>query len=134
MATIGSVALDGQNDACRDSGGTPGRPFGAGHRVPGPDLPDRLTQPGRREVGGPAGTAPRGSSAPPGTKPGSPGLSRPTRFGMRSSPRRKGAECRDVTCRKPPRMPIPGPPGRARGSLGRPATSIVAAYVAGAAR
>jgi hypothetical protein len=31
-----------KNDACRDSGGTPGRPFGAGHRVPGPHLPERL--------------------------------------------------------------------------------------------
>ena len=42
MATIGSVALGGQNGACRDSWGTPGRPFGAGHRVPGPYLPERV--------------------------------------------------------------------------------------------
>src|SRR5438876_1366780 len=38
-----------------------------------------------------------------------------------------------ITSRKPPRMPIPGPPERARGSLDRHATYIVAAYLAGAA-
>ena len=35
---------------------------------------------------------------------------------------------------KTPRTPIPAPPGRARGSLDRLATYIVAAYLAGAAR
>src|SRR6516225_6439954 len=82
MATIGSVALDGQNDAFRDSGGTPGRPFGAGHRVPGPDLPDRLTQPGRREVGGPRRlSSPPMARAPPGN----------TRVGWKARP--SGGSC-----------------------------------------
>jgi hypothetical protein len=39
MVTIGSIALGGQNGAYRDSGRTPGRAYGAGHRVPGPHLP-----------------------------------------------------------------------------------------------
>jgi len=43
-------------------------------------------------------------------------------------------ECRCATCRKLPRMRTRGPPERARGSLDRHATYIVAAYVAGAAR
>jgi hypothetical protein len=47
-------------------------------------------------------------------------------------------ECRCAMSRKPPRMrtrgPRCGPPKRARGSLDRHATYIVAAYLAGAAR
>ena len=42
MAVTGSVALGGQNGANRDSRGTSGRAYGAGHRVPGPCLPQRL--------------------------------------------------------------------------------------------
>jgi len=42
--------------------------------------------------------------------------------------------CRCATCRKLPRMRTRGPPERARGSLDRHATDIVAAYVAGADR
>ena len=42
MTITGSVTLGGQNDAYRDSRGTTGRPHGAGRRVPGPGLPQRL--------------------------------------------------------------------------------------------
>ena len=42
MTATGSVALGGQNGAYRDSRGTSRRAFGAGHRVPGPHLPQRL--------------------------------------------------------------------------------------------
>ena len=42
MAVTGSVALGGQNGANRDSRGTSGRAYGAGYRVPGPCLPQRL--------------------------------------------------------------------------------------------
>src|ERR1017187_10897768 len=48
-----SVALGGYNDAYRDSGGAAGRAFGAGHRVPGPHLPERVrSHPAVQRAGG----------------------------------------------------------------------------------
>ena len=83
------------------------------------------------------GTAPPGSSA---GSPAAPGSARPpgrTRCGIRSSPRRwtLGVPLRDVqeaASHTDPRTTIRY--DRARGSLDRYATYIVAAYVAGAAR
>ena len=90
-----------------------------------------------RTGGGWTGTAPGGSSARPPAAPGSPRPSRLTRCGMRSSPRRldAGVPLRDVqeaASHADPRTTMRY--DRARGSLDRHATYIVAAYVAGAAR
>ena len=84
-------------------------------------------------------TAPGGSSAGSRTKPGSASLSARTRcrhaFITRlpvSTP-----ECHCATSKRPFPTPTRGPRmryDRARGSLDRHATYIVAAYVAGAAR
>jgi len=85
-------------------------------------------------AGGWTGTVQRGSSAGPPTVLGSPSQWGRTLCGTRSSPPRWTPGSRCGMCRKPPRTPIPAPPGRARGSLDRHATYIAAAYVAGAAR
>ena len=90
-----------------------------------------------RTVAGWTGTAPAGSSARPPAAPGSPRPSRRTRCGTRSSPPRStlGSPLRDVqeaASHADPRTTMRY--DRARGSLDRHATYVVAAYVAGAAR
>jgi integrase/recombinase XerD len=83
------------------------------------------------------GTAPDGSSVRLPAARESPRPSRPTRCGTRSSPLRSMRACHCATSRKLPPMLIRAPRSgteRARGSLDRHATYIVAAYVAGAAR
>jgi len=88
--------------------------------------------------GGWTGTVPGGSSARPPAAPGSARPSRPTRFATPSSPPRwmPGSRRRDVheaASHADPRATIRY--DRARGSLDRHATYVVAAaYIAGAAR
>jgi integrase/recombinase XerD len=89
--------------------------------------------------GGWTGTAPAGSSARSPAGPGSARPSRPIRSDTRSSPRRLMPGSRCGMCKRRHHMLIRAlrcgtPPERARGSLDRHATYIVAAYVAGAAR
>ena len=88
-----------------------------------------------RTGGGWTGTAPGGSSARRLAAPGSRRPSRPTRCGTRSSPQFAGVPLRDVqeaASHADPRTTIRY--DRARGSLDRHATYIVAAYIAGATR
>jgi hypothetical protein len=83
------------------------------------------------------GTVPGGSSAASPGAPGSANRSDLTPSGTRSSPRRSTQGCRCGMYRKPPPMPIPRTTmryDRARASLDRHATCIVAAYLAGAVR
>ena len=89
-----------------------------------------------RTGGGWTGTALGGSSAAPRVAPGSERSSRPTRSGMHvTAALDAGVPLRDVqeaASHADPRTPMRY--DRARGSLDRHATYIVAAYVAGAAR
>jgi integrase/recombinase XerD len=86
-------------------------------------------------AGGWTATAPGGSSARSRAAPGSASPSPRTRSGTRSSPRRWTPGFRCATSKKPPHMLTRERRcGRARGSLDRHATYIVAAYIAGAAR
>jgi len=90
-----------------------------------------------RTGGGWTGTAPPGSSAASPAAQGSPSTSARTRCGTRSSPPPSTPGYRYATCRRPASHADPRTTmryDRARTSLDRHATYIVAAYLAGAAR
>jgi integrase/recombinase XerD len=82
-------------------------------------------------------TRPAGSWVASLDERGSPSAWGPTRSVTRSSPRRWTPVCRSGTCKRPPATPIPRTTvryDRARVSLDRYATYIVATFLAGASR
>ena len=102
--------------------------LGRGNGVTGPSSSPPM-------AGGWTGTAPGGSSAKLRAARESPSPSRPTRCGTRSAALDAGVPLRDVqeaASHADPRTTIRY--DRARGSLDRHATYVVAAYIAGAAR